>query len=222
DALTLGAGTDPGADTVSTCLVHWGDGAGTSYTAAQVAATGGVVTHAYADGPNSYAVTVDLTDEDGTYPNAGNPLSVTVDNVAPTVTLTGAESVAEGAAYSLTVGAYTDPGTDTPTAVTINWGDGAVQTVAGNPPSVTHAYADGPNNYTITATATDEDGTYSSNTLAVTVKNVAPTPAISGAPSGSPEGTTISLTGSATDPSGPDTTAGFTFAWSVTKNGAAY
>src|SRR5207248_10847691 len=60
----------------------------------------------------------------GTYPNAGNPLSVTVDNVAPTVNLTGAASVAEGASYSLTVGGYTDPGTDTPTAVVISWGDG--------------------------------------------------------------------------------------------------
>ena len=47
---------------------------------------------------------------------------------------------------------------------------------------MTHTYADGRHNYTISATATDEDGTYAAgNTVAVTVNNVAPTLAISGA-----------------------------------------
>ncbi len=45
-------------------------------------------------------------------------------------------------------------------------------------------YADGTANYTISATATDEDGTYAAgNTVGVTVNNVAPTLAISGAAS---------------------------------------
>ena len=43
--------------------------------------------------------------------------------------------------------------------------------MTGNPASVTHTYADGPNNYAISATATDEDGTYAAgNTVAVTVQ----------------------------------------------------
>lgn len=41
-----------------------------------------------------------------------------------------------------------------------------------------HTYADGPNTYTISATATDEDGTFSAVSLTVTVNNVAPIPII--------------------------------------------
>ena len=73
----------------------------------------GAKTHTYADGPNSYAITVDLIDEDGTFLDRANALSVTVDNVAPTIAISGAASVNEGSPYSLTLGAVTDPGTDT-------------------------------------------------------------------------------------------------------------
>ena len=56
-----------------------------------------------------------------------------------------------------------------------------MQTVSGNPASVTHTYADGLNNYTISAKATDEDGTYDAgNTVAVRVDNVPPTLSLSG------------------------------------------
>src|SRR5262249_57082849 len=59
---------------------------------------------------------------------------------------------------------------------TVTWGDGVVQTVSGNPTSVPHTYADGLNDYTIKATATDEDGTWAAgNTVSVHVNNVAPT-----------------------------------------------
>ncbi len=60
-SLTLGAVTDPGQDTVSSYVVHWGDGNTDTYT------SNGAKTHTYADGPNDYNVTVDLVDEDGTY-----------------------------------------------------------------------------------------------------------------------------------------------------------
>ncbi len=57
---------------------------------------------------------------------------------------------------------------------TILGGDGNVETVSGNPSSVTHVYAEGPNTYTISATGTDEDGTYDAgNTVGVSVTNVA-------------------------------------------------
>ncbi|MGB8859111.1 MAG: fibronectin type III domain-containing protein [Ilumatobacteraceae bacterium] len=69
-ALTLGAITDPGKDTVTSRVIHWGDGA------VEVAATSGVFTHSYAIG-GSFAVTVDLVDEDGTFVSASSlPLSV--------------------------------------------------------------------------------------------------------------------------------------------------
>ena len=75
-SLTLGAVTDPGADTVSSYVVHWGDGNTSTY------GTNGVKTHTYADGPDDHAITVDLVDEDGTFLDRANALSVHVNNVA--------------------------------------------------------------------------------------------------------------------------------------------
>src|SRR5207302_7375185 len=93
-SLTLGAVSDPGTDTVSSYIVHWGDGNTSTYS------TNGVKTHTYADGPNDYNVTVDLTDEDGTFLDRANALSVHVNNVAPSITISGAASVNEGSSYS--------------------------------------------------------------------------------------------------------------------------
>src|SRR5262245_64103599 len=85
----------------------------------------------------------------------------------------------------------------------VTWGDGTTSTVMGNPSSVTHVYADGDADYTISATAADEDGTWNANSLAVHVRNVAPTLTIAG-PSAVDEGSLFTLALSATDP-GTDT-----------------
>src|SRR4051794_10753500 len=98
----------------------------------------------------------------------------------PLLTVSGSASVNEGAVYTLTLAA-SDPGADTISSWDITWGDGTSLLVTGNPASVTHTYADGPHGYTITASATDEDGTYSAHNLSVTVNNVAPTLTLSGA-----------------------------------------
>jgi parallel beta-helix repeat protein len=74
----------------------------------------------------------------------------------------------------------------------------------------------------ITVTATDVYARTTTDAFTYQASNVAPTPAIGGAPAGSPEGTAIALTGSATDPSSADTAASFTFSWGVTKNGNPY
>src|SRR5262249_43173228 len=132
-------------------------------------------------------------------------VAVTVNNVAPTLTLSGASAVEQGATYTLNLSS-SDPGADTISSWTITWGDGsAPQTVTGNPPSVTHVYTDGPNRYTISATATDEDGTYpAGNTVAVTVNNVAP--ALSNVSIISPisEGSPTMLSGVMSDPGTQD------------------
>src|SRR5262249_19445649 len=92
------------------------------------------------------------------------------------------------------------------------------EVVPGNPASVTHVYADGLNGYTISATATDEDATYdAADTVSVTVNNVAPVAAITGAPSTSLEGTPITLGSTVTDAGSLDQAAGFPHAWTVTK-----
>jgi len=105
---------------------------------------------------------------------------VAVHDVAPTLAISGAANVNEGASYTLNLSSL-DPGADTVNQWTVNWGDG-IEVVSGNPTSVAHTYADGDANYTISATATDEDGTYAAgNTVAVAVHNVAPTLVLSGA-----------------------------------------
>jgi hypothetical protein len=206
--LNLGAVTDLGADTVSSYVVHWGDSSSDTY------ATNGDKTHTYADGPNSYDITVDLIDEDGTFSDAANDLAVSVLNVAPSIAISGAPNVNEGSAYSLTLGAVTDPGTDAVSSYIVHWGDGNSNTYSSNVGAKSHTYADGPNSYDITVDLIDEDGTFSdaANDLSVSVLNVAPSIAISGNANvneGSPY--TLNL-GTVTDP-GADTVSSWIVHW---------
>jgi uncharacterized delta-60 repeat protein len=199
---TLGlSSSDPGDDTITSWTIDWGDGIEV------VAGNPASVTHTYADGANSYTVSATATDEDGTY--SSNSISVTVDNVAPTLVISGAANVDEGTVFTLNL-ASSDPGTDTITSWSIDWGD-SVEIVAGNPAGVTHTYADGANSYTVNATATDEDGTFASNSIVVAVDNVAPTLAISGSASVD-EGSVYTLSLSSSDP-GDDTIASWTIDW---------
>ena len=142
-SLTLGAVTDPGTDTVTSYVVHWGDG-NTTPTARPARRRTPMPTV-----PATRAITVDLTDEDGTFLDRANALSVTVNNVAPSIAISGAASVNEGSAYSLTLGAVTDPGTDTVTSWIVHWGDGNTNTYSTDGVK-THTYADGPNSRAIT------------------------------------------------------------------------
>src|SRR5262249_6691476 len=124
------------------------------------------------------------TDDLGTY-KAGNTVTLNVANVAPTLTLSGTATVNENSTYTLNL-AHTDPGTDTISKWTITWGDGSTQTVTGNPSSVTHKFftrtGAGVSAYTISATATDEDGTFTAaKTVGVTVTHVTPALSLSGA-----------------------------------------
>ena len=156
--LVLGTVTDPGADTVSGYVVHWGDGTSDSYT------TAGAKPHAYLDGPLTAGVTVDLVDEDGTFLNRANPLTVTVANVAPVAGLVrvSASLVAVNTAISATA-PFTDRGShDTHTAVW-DWGD-----LTTSPGSITEAGGSGtatathlftvPGVYPILVTIRDNDG----------------------------------------------------------------
>jgi hypothetical protein len=161
-------------------------------------------------------VTVSATDSDGATGNTATR-AITVNNVPPTIALSGATNVNEGSLYTLNLGAITDPGQDTVTGYSIEWGDGTTDNFSGSPTgSKTHTYADGPNNYTITVSLTDEDGTFTGGTKAVTVNNVPPTiTGISLSVSQTLTGAAVTFTGSATDPSTVDTNFGFNWKWSV-------
>jgi hypothetical protein len=167
---------DAASDVPTSWTVTWGDG-----TTSNLSGNPSSTTHVYADGPNTYTVSATATNDDGTF--ASNNLTLNVNNVPPTVTISGASSVNEGATYTLSLASSDsspDASSDVPTSWKITWGDGNVQTINSNPSTVTHVYADGPNNYTITAQATNDDGTFNSNSVAVTVNWVAPTITISG------------------------------------------
>jgi len=97
--------SDPGADTIASYLITWGDG-----TTQTIAGTATSATHTFLHPGGTRLITVDATDEDGTFPMTGSPLVVSVDSTtpsAPTLSNTRVASFQNGA----TVGtlSFTDP-----------------------------------------------------------------------------------------------------------------
>lgn len=184
-----------------------------SYTSAQPVSTivwtygngdtgsGQIAYYAYVDNGN-WTVRVTVTDTSGA--SATSVSNVTVSNVAPAISsLSGDTTGTEGETLAWTCAA-TDPGTDT---VSYAWsfGDGSTATGA----SVTHGYTD-EGGYTVTCTASDEDGASSSSTLGVTTTNVAPALTITGDASGD-EGGTFAIDAGLVDPGTADS---YTMIWS--------
>jgi hypothetical protein len=205
--------SDPGDDTIASYSIDWGDGGpAQTVTAAELATAGGSVTHIYADGAaggTARTITVNATDEDGTWTQTK---ALTVNNVAPTIALTGNLTVDEGSTFTLNLGAVTDPGQDTPTSYTISWGDGVVE-VVNSLGDYTHVYADGTTNRTITVLVTDEDGQHANaGTHTVTVNNVAPAVVLTGADQ-TAEGAAYALSLAGSDPAGTADTLSYSIDW---------
>ena len=97
--------------------------------------------------------------------SATQAIAVTVtDQAITSATASGASTVAAGNVYTLNLTANEDA-----SSWKIVWGDGRVDTVAGNPSSVTHTYAAGNAglNFNILVSATDASGTHFNNDLIV-------------------------------------------------------
>ena len=181
-----------------------------------------------ADGPSGPTpVTITATDDGGLM--ASTTFTLTVNNVAPAASITSLPASGhspEGAAISLG-STVTDP-SQVDTAVGFSYAWSVTKNGAAYASGSDAAFGFTPDDngtYVVTLTATDKDGGVSAPaTATTTVDNVAPTAAITRAPASghSPEGTAITLGSSVTDPGSADTAAGFTYAWSVTKNGAAF
>lgn len=110
--------------------------------------------------------TISMRADDGRGGVTTDSVSLTVNNVAPTVTATGSATVIVGQLYTLNLAAV-DPGDDTVANWTVNWGDGTIDTIAGNPSTATHTYTQSGFTRSITVAATDEDGTTTSSDLIV-------------------------------------------------------
>jgi PKD repeat protein len=164
---------------------------------------------------------------------------VTSANQAPTVAADSAGvTVGEGTAPANT-GTFSDASGH---AVTITASAGTI-TKSGTSSgtwSWSEPATDEPTSHNVTVTADDGNGLSTTATFSVAVTGVAPTAAINSAtftsaasglsagtlttavPSSSPEGTKLTLNGSASSPSAADNVAGFTYSWTVTKNGNAF
>jgi PKD repeat protein len=163
--LTLGAVTDPGDDTVSSYIVHWGDGTTEAY------GSSGDIIHVYLDGPASHRVTVDLADEDGTHPAAGS-LAVDVTNVAPAVAVEFPSITVDEGQTAVNAGTFSDPGQDT---VTLTASVGVIIDNGNGTWGWSYATTDGPDeSQTVTIVATDSDGAVTAVDFQLTVNNVAP------------------------------------------------
>mgnify|MGYP000948042177 CR=1 FL=1 len=191
-----GSFTDPGTLDVHTVLIDWGLGEATSAATVTPSPGGGgtfTATHQYLDDnptgttSDNYVITATVTDDDGASHSA--VVTLTVDNVAPTITsFTISDAVINEDGSVTVTGSFTDPGTLDTHTVLIDWGLGEATSAATVTPSpggggtftATHQYLDDnptgttSDNYVITATVTDDDGASDSAVVTLTVDNVAP------------------------------------------------
>ncbi|MEJ7593513.1 MAG: PKD domain-containing protein, partial [Planctomycetaceae bacterium] len=140
--------------------INWGDG--TFIQTVPGNATS--VAHTYTDNQMA-TITATAVSNSGSVTAA--PLTVTVLNVAPTISINGLNSIGVGTQYSLSVSA-SDPGTDTVSSWIVNWGDGATSTVAGTLTTLTHVYTVAATR-TIRVSAMDEDATFTGPSKTITV-----------------------------------------------------
>lgn len=191
-----------GPYTVDHWRVEWGDGAVDEVRPQSVkngTATAGVE-HVYADGPAEFLVSAVAVLGADIERKAATPLRIAVADAPPGVVATGsAAEITEGSDFRLSLRAQ-DSGADEIREWRIDWGDGSVEALAGKTTSAAHRY---PRNrsFTVVAAASDEDGTYTANPVAVNVKNVPPF--ITGFDAeAAEEGGIVALRATANDPGG--------------------
>ncbi|MEK6275736.1 MAG: hypothetical protein AABM30_10400, partial [Actinomycetota bacterium] len=212
--------TDPGTDTFTVDATYPKCGSGGDFVPGTLMtnAGGGSFDCYFPDGPAQTNVSIKVTDDDGGSDTGSEGVQIVdVANLAPTVTLTGPSPVAEGSTntYSYTT---SDEGTETFTLTSQSCDGGTLSADTFNPVdgsgSFDCTYADGPSSHNPTVTVSDGDTGSDSDSLPVTVSNVAPSATFNN--NGSvDEGSNINLSlTSPSDPSSVDTAAGFTYRFS--------
>jgi PKD repeat protein len=141
-------------------------------------------THRYADGTDAdYTVTTTITDADGA---SSSPFQTTavVANVAPTATLSAPAVLDEGGSAAISLTAATDPST-VDTAAGFHYSYAKTQAALASTyatasnDSIGHLSFDDNGTYAVYARIFDKDGGSNDYSTTITVRNVAPTAAIS-------------------------------------------
>ncbi len=151
-----------------------------------------------------------VTDDD-TGSVMGN-VAVQVSNVNPSIDSLSVNSTFENGFVTLS-GTYSDFGTQDSHTLTINWGEGLLQTVVvtGGVFTVQHQYLDdnpsgtSSDTYAISVLLTDDDGGTDLDSSTTTITNVAPTVVVSLSDASIDEGGTTTLSGSISDIGSLDT-----------------
>jgi len=195
-----------------------GDLSGATYAAS---GTGASTPCTFDDGPATKIVKARIIDKDGGHTEYTT--NVTVNNVAPTATLSNNGPVNEGSAATISFSAQSDP-SSADTAAGFHYAfsctngnlSGATYAGSGTSASTPCTFNDGPATQTVKARIIDKDGGFTEYTTNVTVNNVPPTiTAVTPNPTSVLVGQTVTFTGTATDPSSEDTAAGLQWAWNA-------
>ena len=156
-SLTLGAVSDPGTDTVSSYVVHWGDGNTDTYSTATAPRRTPTPT---ARRPRDHR----RPGRRGRHPPepGERALGDRLQRRPDVVTAPANQTASEGTSVTFDLGSFTDPGDDDPWEVTVDWGDGSPDTVfnEATPGAIadkTHTYADD-GTFTVTVTVDEDAG----------------------------------------------------------------
>jgi hypothetical protein len=177
-----GSFVNPSPVDANTVVISWGDGSpNTTLNLAPGVVTFAGLTHQYLDQPDgspsgSYMISVTVSDNEGGQASAAT--AVQVNAVLPTATVSGPALGVPGQPRTFTFSAVSPSPTDQAAGFSyaVNWGDGKTQTIAataGNGAGVVvdHIYT-APGAYSVTVTATDDDGRSPAASQTISVQTV--------------------------------------------------
>lgn len=153
-----------------TVTVNWGDG--TSNTVFNQATAGAIIqqNHTFAQ-DGVFTVTITVSDADGT--SAPVSFLASVSNVLPVAADAPDQNAVATIAKSFALGSFSDPGTDAPWSITVNWSDGSPNgnftvNTPGELPPLTHSFAT-PGTFNVVVTVQDDDGSSTSDYLVTVI-----------------------------------------------------
>jgi len=165
--------------TVVTTTVNWGDG-----TTNTISGPPSTDSHAYslANGTPSATFTITVTVHDNSGLSASSTPSITVTDQPPVITWTAPPATSlSGQAVTAAITSSDPDGTVT--SVTINWGDGKVDTLMAGSTTGSHTYSLANSatsaTYTITVTVVDNSGSTKTATSSITIQTNQPSSNVS-------------------------------------------